>query len=231
MGVASTRSRDGSTGAGGDALGRGRWPSRPRSTVLEIGSHQGRSTVVLGDGVPAHRRAGDRRRPVRRGPALRRGVDPRQVRATHRRGRADRRRGAASPSTAPRLRPTWSRPFDLLYIDGKHDYWTLSDDLRWSSHLPAGGGVLVHDCFSSIGVTLGILRARAVLAARSPTSGEPARWRCSASAGPRPADRRADPAPSSPGGCATSGVKVLLRLRLRPVAADCSGHDGPYDPY
>ena len=26
-------------------------------------------------------------------------------------------------------------------------------------------------------------------------------------------------------------VKVLLRLRLRPVAARLFGHEGPYDPY
>ena len=46
---------------------------------------------------------------------------------------------------------------DLLYIDGKHDYWTFTDDLRWAAFLPEGGRVLVHDAFSSIGVTLGVL--------------------------------------------------------------------------
>ena len=30
-----------------------------------------------------------------------------------------------------RARPGWSEDVDLLYIDGKHDVWTFSDDLRW----------------------------------------------------------------------------------------------------
>ena len=29
-----------------------------------------------------------------------------------------------------KARPGWHRELDLLYIDGKHDYWTLSDDLQ-----------------------------------------------------------------------------------------------------
>ena len=65
-----------------------------------------------------------------------------------------------------RARPEWQRPLDLLYIDGKHDYWTVSDDLRWAGHLPPGAAVLVHDAFSSIGVTLGLFRH--VLGSRSP---------------------------------------------------------------
>jgi hypothetical protein len=45
----------------------------------------------------------------------------------------------------------------MLYIDGKHDYWTVRDDLRWAAHMPGGASVLIHDSFSSIGVTLGLL--------------------------------------------------------------------------
>ena len=56
------------------------------------------------------------------------------------------------------LRPSWTEPIGLLYIDGKHDYWTLSDDLRWTEFLPGGAPVLIHDAYSSIGVTLGLLR-------------------------------------------------------------------------
>src|SRR5204863_2930402 len=56
-----------------------------------------------------------------------------------------------------RLRPGWTEPLGLLYIDGKHDYWTFTDDLRWSARLPPGGPILVHDCFSSLGVTAGVL--------------------------------------------------------------------------
>ena len=42
------------------------------------------------------------------------------------------------PEYSTAARPTWTRPFDYLYIDGKHDYWTLSDDLQWS-RAPARG--------------------------------------------------------------------------------------------
>ena len=56
------------------------------------------------------------------------------------------------------VRPGWTETIDLLYIDGKHDYWTVSDDLRWRAFLPPGGRLLVHDSFSSIGVTLALLR-------------------------------------------------------------------------
>ena len=53
--------------------------------------------------------------------------------------------------------PDGRAQIDYLYIDGKHDYWTVSSDLKWSRHMPPGSPVLIHDCYSSIGVTLGIL--------------------------------------------------------------------------
>ena len=40
------------------------------------------------------------------------------------------------PEYSTRARPGWTRQIDYLYIDGKHDYWTLSDDLRWTRHMP-----------------------------------------------------------------------------------------------
>ena len=30
-----------------------------------------------------------------------------------------------------RARPDWTEDVDLVYIDGKHDVWTFTDDLRW----------------------------------------------------------------------------------------------------
>jgi hypothetical protein len=56
------------------------------------------------------------------------------------------------------IRPQWAQRIDMLYIDGKHDYWTVRDDLCWTSHIPPGGQVLVHDAFSSVGVTVALLR-------------------------------------------------------------------------
>jgi hypothetical protein len=128
----------------------------PGATILEIGSHQGRSTVVL---ATAAKRSG--------GTVI--AVDPfvsgamfggaatrtRFEKNLSAAGVSDVVRLIAQPSTA--IRPAWTTPLAMLYIDGKHDYWTVRDDLRWVEHLAPGTSVLVHDSFSSIGVTLGLL--------------------------------------------------------------------------
>ena len=49
---------------------------------------------------------------------------------------------------------------DVLFVDGAHRYGPALDDLRrWGARVPAGGRMLVHDSFSSVGVTLALLRA------------------------------------------------------------------------
>jgi hypothetical protein len=124
--------------------------------LLEIGSHQGRSTIVLGEAARA------------RGATVV-AVDPHLAGGMF--GGADTRdkflanvAGADLEGVvelvqekSTELRPRWRDPLDLLYIDGKHDYWTVRDDLKWVEHLPAGAPVFVHDAFSSIGVTLALL--------------------------------------------------------------------------
>jgi predicted O-methyltransferase YrrM len=48
---------------------------------------------------------------------------------------------------------------DLLYIDGAHRYAPARADIRdWGARVVPGGTMLIHDSFSSIGVTLAILR-------------------------------------------------------------------------
>ena len=48
---------------------------------------------------------------------------------------------------------------DLLYVDGAHRYGPARDDLRdWGARVRPGGALLVHDCFSSVGVTLALVR-------------------------------------------------------------------------
>ncbi len=45
-------------------------------------------------------------------------------------------------------------PIDLLYIDGAHRFGPALDDIRrWSAKVGPGGDLLIHDSFSSIGVT------------------------------------------------------------------------------
>lgn len=200
----------------------------PRGAViLEIGSHQGRSTVVLG---LAAQSVGGRVIAVDPfvdgrlfgGKATRQSfVD--NVEAAGLTGVVELVEGYST-----KLRPGWQRPFDLLYVDGKHDYWTFTDDLRWSEHLPSDGVVLVHDSFSSIGVTLGILAK--VLAGRRyrylDRAGSLARFRLGR---PSAADRLRC-ARELPWFVRNVGIKILLRLRLQRVA-ELLGHKGPYDPY
>ncbi len=50
-------------------------------------------------------------------------------------------------------------PIDVLFVDGAHRYGPALDDLRrWGDRVPEGGFMLVHDSFSSIGVTGALLR-------------------------------------------------------------------------
>ena len=199
----------------------------PGATVLEIGSHQGRSTVILGH---AAREVGARVIAV---DAF---VDGRLFGGASTRDRFETNVAGAGLTDvvelvvgySTKLRRGWDRKFDLLYVDGKHDYWTYTDDLRWSAHLPPGAEILVHDCFSSIGVTLGTIAK--VLFGRRYTYVDRvtslARFRVS----PPSTPDRLRVLAQLPWFLRNVGIKVLLRLRLRPVAR-VFGHDSPYDPY
>jgi hypothetical protein len=196
--------------------------------VVEIGSHQGRSTIMLATAVRS--RGGQ---VVAVDPF----VDGRLFGGSRTRELFEHNIAAAGlietvellPEYSTRALPGWTRPIDYLYIDGKHDYWTLSNDLRWTHHMPAGSPVLIHDCYSSIGVTLGILAH--VLPSRTLTYerrvGSLALFRV---APPTFADRLRIVA-EIPWWLRNVVIKVLLRLRLRGVAARLFGHHSPYDPY
>ena len=200
---------------------------RPGARVVEIGSHQGRSTVVLGH---AARRVGARVT------AIDPFVDGRLFGGQSTRTKFEKHIAAAGltdvvdlePEYSTKLRRRWDQGFDLLYIDGKHDYWTFTDDLRWSEWLPPGGEILVHDCYSSIGVTSGVLRA--VLPGRRyaylDRAGSLARFALRAPVWP---DRRRLLG-ELPWFVRNVFIKVLLRLRLGRLAR-VFGHHSPYDPY
>jgi predicted O-methyltransferase YrrM len=195
--------------------------------IVEIGSHRGRSTVVLGR---AAQLIGGRVT------AIDAFVEGRLFGGTPTRKLFEANIARAGlggtvdllVDNSTRARPRWTQPIDLLYIDGKHDYWTFSDDLRWSACLVPGGEILVHDCFSSIGVTSGVL-AR-VLPSRRYTFEDRvaslARFRLRPPVG----RDRLRVLKQMPWFARNVVIKVLLRLRLRPVVA-VLGHTGPYDPY
>ncbi len=199
----------------------------PGSTVVEIGSHQVRSTIVLGHSA---------RTVCARVVAVDAFVDGRLFGGSSTRDRFTANIAAAGLEDvvelvvgySTKLRPEWNRPFELLYIDGKHDYWTYADDLLWSRHLPSGGEILVHDCFSSIGVTLGTIAK--VLAGSRYTYVDRSRSLARfVVRRPALADR-ARVVAQLPWFAGNVFLKVLLRLRLRRVAG-WFGHHGPYDPF
>lgn len=195
----------------------------PEGRVVEIGSHHGRSTIVLATAGPrvvavdpfpaAWRYGGPGTEQVCRDNLARAGVADRvDLRVT----------------TSREARAGWSGPVDVLYVDGKHDYWTVRDDLRWSDHLVPDGTLFVHDAFSSLGVTAALLRE--LLGGRRlryiGRTGSLARL-----VPGRPTLRdRVRVLAQLPWWSRNLLVKLLLRLRLTP-ALRLVGHRNTADPY
>jgi predicted O-methyltransferase YrrM len=198
----------------------------PGSTVVEIGSHQGRSTVVLAAALPTGGRlvAVDPFAPDWRygGPDTRSRLEAHLAAA----GVGDRVEVVATTSRA--ARSAYRGAVDLLYVDGTHDYWTVRDDLCWADRVPDGGVVLVHDAFSSLGVTVALLRTLPV-ARRMAYAGRTGSLARLELRHPTPADR-VRPARELPWWVRNLAVKVLLRAGLH-TAARLLGHDLAADPF
>lgn len=195
----------------------------PDATVVEIGSHQGRSTLALALARPDVRVvAVDPFVEGRKfGGARTRAVFEQTVAGVRDRVRLE-------ATTSRRALEAWEGPVDLVFVDGKHDALSTALDLRWARHLPAGGTVLVHDSFSSIGVTLALL-ALLLPGRRLRYRGRTGSLARLEAARPRRGDRAAVLA-QLPWWLRNVGLKILLRLRLRGLAARFGHHDS-WDPY
>jgi Methyltransferase domain len=134
--------------------------------IVEIGSFHGRSTIVLAlaarpgvelVAIDPHL-GGDRGpREIRPQPALgeadRQAFDANLARA----GVQQRVRHVRLPSA--QAQDAVAGELAVLYVDGAHRYAAARDDLRlWGGRVAAGGTLLVHDAFSSLGVTLALWR-------------------------------------------------------------------------
>jgi predicted O-methyltransferase YrrM len=139
---------------------------RPPARIVEIGSFRGRSTIILAsaarDGVDV----------VAIDPHAGNDRAPQHIHGTNEEGEADLQAFRANldrAGVAARVRHV-RRPsqgaldeisgqVDLLFVDGAHGYRPARDDLaRWGARVVPGGAMLVHDAFTSIGVTLAQLR-------------------------------------------------------------------------
>jgi hypothetical protein len=136
-----------------------------RGVVVEIGSFRGRSAIVLASALAEGARlvaidphaGGDR--------------GPQEIEAETVRGEADLQafeanlRAARVAESVEHVRLTSSDAHesvdgrvDLLYVDGAHRLGPAREDIvRWGARVREGGTMLVHDSFSSIGVTLATL--------------------------------------------------------------------------
>ncbi len=132
--------------------------------IVEIGSYHGRSAIVLATAAPAgvevvaiDPHAGNDRGPQQiTGPAEDGQRDHEAFLANlERAGVRERIRHVRLPSQDAGA--TVEGEVDLLYIDGAHRYGPARADIvRWGARVAPGGTLLIHDSFSSVGVTAAI---------------------------------------------------------------------------
>jgi predicted O-methyltransferase YrrM len=146
----------------------------PGGTIVEIGSFHGRSTIVLALAAP------DGARVVAIDPHAGNDRGPREIEGFE--AEADDDHAAFTMNLLDAGvgdRVTHLRMFsddalaeideivadgtiDVLYVDGAHRYAPARADIeQWGAKVGDGGTMLIHDSFSSVGVTLAVVRVLA----------------------------------------------------------------------
>jgi predicted O-methyltransferase YrrM len=133
--------------------------------LVEIGSFHGRSAIVmasvLADGarlVAIDPHAGGDRGPQEIAPEAERGEADHQTFQANLRSAGVDARVEHVRLMSSEAHGAVDRGIDVLYVDGAHRFGPARDDIvRWGARVRDGGTMLVHDSFSSIGVTLATL--------------------------------------------------------------------------
>ena len=134
--------------------------------IVEIGSFRGRSTIVLAGAAP------DGVAVVAIDPHAGTDRGPREIHGFETEANSDHEvfnANLAAAGLAQRVRHIREFSIDateivegsiaVLYIDGAHRYVPARADIRtWGARVEPGGTMLIHDSFSSVGVTMAIAR-------------------------------------------------------------------------
>ena len=202
---------------------------RPGSRVVEIGSFRGRSAIILAKAAPVDAEI------IAIDPYAGWGAGPEDLehfnRNLERAGVRDRVRHIADFSSAA-IRDV-PPPIDLLYIDGAHEFPAARSDIsQWGVLVSQGGTMLIHDAYSSVGVTLAQIvllffgsrfryrgRSRSLVV-----------YRCEPMSAGMRLSNAIRQAVQLPWFARNVLVKLALVARARPVAR-LLGHEGTVFPY
>ena len=126
-----------------------------------------------------------------------------------------------------------TEPIDLLYIDGAHQRRAALADIEpWGAKVREGGTMLIHDSFSSVGVTTAI--ATSLLYSRTwryqGRSGSLAEYRRVPTSTREARRSTAEQLAALPWFLRNVGVKVLQALRLGRWTK-VLGHEGSHPPF